>query len=87
MKHFLVVFDRARGVVLREEAFEDHRAALKERFRTERLHPRESDIEVVVLSADSHESLRRTHARYFLTLSELASAAHSDERGAAPAAS
>lgn len=72
MKHFLVVFDRARGKVLREQGFDDAQEALNERFRTEREHVRDDDIEVVVLTADSPESLRRTHARYFLTLSELA---------------
>jgi hypothetical protein len=73
MKHFLVVFDRSRGVVLREEPFDDSAEALKERFRTEKLHRADPDIEVVVLSAASKEALRRTHARYFLTVSELAS--------------
>jgi hypothetical protein len=72
VKHFLVVFDRARGEVLREQAFDDAQEALNERFRTEREHARADDIEVVVLTAESPEALRRTHARYFLTLSELA---------------
>lgn len=73
VKHYLVVFDRARGRILREEPFDDERDALTERFRTERLYRSDADIEVVVLSAASPEALRRTHARYFLTLSELAS--------------
>jgi len=69
--HFLIVFDRAHGRLLREEVFEDNRDALQERFRAERLH-RADDVEVVVLTADSEEALRRTHARYFNSLSELA---------------
>jgi hypothetical protein len=73
MQHFLVVFDRAEGRVLREEPYDDARDALTERFKTERLHRGDPDIEVVVLSAESPDALRRTHARYFLTLSELAS--------------
>lgn len=72
MKHFLVVFDRRQGRVLREEPFDDAGEALKERFRTERLYAASDDVEVVVLSAASKDALRRTHARYFLTISEIA---------------
>ncbi len=71
MQHFLVVFDRRQGRVLREEPFDDANEALKERFRTEKLNRSNADIEVVVLSAESPEALRRTHARYFMSLSEL----------------
>lgn len=74
VKHFLLVFDRPQGRVLREEEFEDDRAALAERIRTEKLHRGNPDIEVVVLGAESRDALRRTHARYFMTISELASA-------------
>lgn len=76
MQHFLVVYDRRAGAIVREEAFDNERDALTERFRTERLHRADDDIEVVVLSAESRRALRRTHARYFLTLSELASDAY-----------
>lgn len=74
VSHFLVVFDRARGRVLREEPFEDERAALAERFRVEKEHRADADIEVVVLGADSPEALRRTHARYFMSISEILNA-------------
>ncbi|HVF05113.1 MAG TPA: hypothetical protein VNA20_09750 [Frankiaceae bacterium] len=72
MRHFLLVFDRREGRLLREDAFDDPNEALRERFRTERLNRANQDIEVVVLSADSPAALRHTHSRYFLTLSELA---------------
>jgi hypothetical protein len=72
MTHFLVIFDRAEGRVLREEPFSDRSAALKARFEAERLHRESSDIEVVVLSANSADDLRRTHARYFQSAGELA---------------
>lgn len=71
MPHFLVVFDRTHGRVLREEAFDDEREALAERFRVEREHRDHPEVEVVVLGADSAEALRRTHARYFMTISEI----------------
>lgn len=74
VSHFLLVFDRAHSRLLREVAYEDHREALVERFRAERLHRENPDIEVVVLSAESKEALRLTHARYFESVSSLASA-------------
>jgi hypothetical protein len=71
VSHFLVVFDRPNGRVLREEAFEDEREALAERFATEKAYRDDPDIEVVVLGADTAEALRRTHARYFMTIGEI----------------
>jgi len=72
MTHFLVIFDRATGRVLREESFEDRSKALEARFEAERLHRKSATIEIVVLSANSKEDLHRTHARYFRTVGELA---------------
>lgn len=71
--HFLLVFDRTHGRLLSERPFADDRKALEERFRAERLHRANPGIEVVVLTAESKEALRRTHARYFQSVSELAS--------------
>lgn len=72
VSHFLLVFDRAHSRLLREQIFAEHRRALEERFCAERLHRDNPDIEVVVLSAESREALRLTHARYFQTVSSLA---------------
>lgn len=76
MRHFLLVYDRRAGRIVHEQAFGDVKDALAERFRMERLHRANGDIEVVVLSAESREALERTHARYFRTLSELANDAY-----------
>lgn len=76
MQHFLLVYDRRAGEIVHEELFGDVKDALAERFRMERLHRTNPDIEVVVLSAESRDALERTHARYFRTLSELASDAY-----------
>lgn len=73
VSHFLLVFDRAHGRLLSERAFQEHRKALEERFRAERMHRSNPNIEVVVLSAESREALRLTHSRYFQTISSLAS--------------
>ena len=86
VKHFLLVFDRSHSRLLSEQVFEDHRAALVQRFRAERMHRDNPDIEVVVLSADSKEALRMTHARYFQTISSLASVSASARAAAKRAA-
>ncbi|MEV4638132.1 hypothetical protein AB0J80_12355 [Actinoplanes sp. NPDC049548] len=72
MKYFLVVFDRVRGELLREEEFLDRAGALKARFAIERSEGLSADVEVVILGAESLEALRRTHARYFQTVGQLA---------------
>jgi hypothetical protein len=71
MAHFLLVYDRRQGRLLREERFDDASAALDERFRAEKAHRGDQDIEVVVLGADTSADLRRTHARYFMSLGDL----------------
>lgn len=86
VSHFLLVFDRAHSRLLREERFDDHRVALRERFKTERLHRGNPDIEVVVLSADSPGALRLTHSRYFESMSSLASVSSSTRAAARHAA-
>lgn len=71
MKHFLIVFDRRAGQILRLEEMTSAQEALRERFAVERKHRGETDLEVVVLGADSEAALRRTHARYFENLASL----------------
>lgn len=72
MSHFLIVYDRASGHLIRQDAFSDDGAALQARFVAEREFQDRRDVEIVALSAASEEDLRRTHARYFLRLDELA---------------
>lgn len=77
--HFLLVFDRPHSRLLREQPYDDHRTALEERFAAERTHRGNPGIEVVVLTAESKAALRRTHARYFSSVSDLASAPREPE--------
>ena len=72
MAHFLLVYDRASGELVRQHAYDDDTAALRARFEAEREFGEQPNIEIVALSAASEEDLRRTHARYFLRLDELA---------------
>ena len=75
MTQFLIVYDQTSGQVLDLREFDDadRESALSERFRLEREHLADENLEVVVLGADSRADLERTHARYFKTVSELAS--------------
>ena len=75
MVNVLLVYDRAAGRLLREQAFEARGDALQARFEAEEEYRgREAEIEVVVLTARSRDALLRTHGRYWLSLSQLAEA-------------
>lgn len=65
MNHYLVVYGRSTGTLLRFECYADSREALDERFAAEREHRDDPDVEIVVLGADSVETLKHTHGRYF----------------------
>lgn len=71
MKHYLMVFHRPSGRVVYSAEYTDRHEALRARFDAEREYLDESDIEVVVLAADSKDALKRTHARYFKPVAGL----------------
>jgi hypothetical protein len=74
MKDFLLVYRRSTASLVEcRELGTDRANALAERFSIEKRERRDPDVEVVILSAPSKETLMRTHSRYFKTLSELAS--------------
>jgi len=75
MNHYLVVFERSKGTILRRQRYSDRNEALNARFAAEREHRGDPDIEVVVLGARSWEALKRTHGRYFKGFGQLASSA------------
>jgi hypothetical protein len=65
VKYFLLVYDRPRGALVEEpREFDDHLAALRVRFDRER-NDHNANHEIVVLSGEDVESLKRTHSRYF----------------------
>ena len=74
MSYFLLIYDQRRGVLEALEEFPEAAAdaALARRFELERDHREESGVEVVLLGAPSQDALRKTHARYFKTVRELA---------------
>ena len=75
MTQNLVRYRRSTGDLLQfEDLGPDRAAAMDRRSEEERAHKDDSDVEVVLLTASSHEALIRTHARYFKSVSELAAA-------------
>jgi hypothetical protein len=71
---FLIEYDRRLGRLISSKEFEASARPEAEEARFERelaLYRSGSDREVVRLDAASVESLRRTHGRYFYTLTEL----------------
>ncbi len=73
MSHYLLVYRRSTGKLQEiHDLGSDRETALKRRFERERQESGDPDIEVVLLGASSREALKRTHARYFKNVRELA---------------
>ena len=74
MVRVLLVYDRHLRTILREEDFADDelKRAVSERLAEEIAHKADPNIEVVLLEADSRETLLTTHASYFKTVAEIA---------------
>jgi hypothetical protein len=72
MTHFLLVYDRDAGKLVRKQVFAERADAMQARFRAESEFANRREIEVVALDAESEQELQRTHGRYFLSLAELA---------------
>lgn len=80
MNYYLLVYDRAAAQLMRDvEEFSqaERHVALERRFDLERQEREHDEVEVVLLGAESRDALMRTHARYFKTVAELATGAHS----------
>lgn len=72
---FLIEYDRPCGEIVMFETFPDSERQVAENTRLEleiRLNHNNVDHEVVILEADSEAAVRRTHRRYFESLTELA---------------
>jgi len=74
MNYFLIVYDTAAGEILELKRFGvlQRALALSQRFARELAERDRRNIEVVLLSAESEDELRRTHSRYFESSAELA---------------
>jgi hypothetical protein len=65
IKHFLVTRDVTRRVTTVEELGTDYDAAQHVYQEAERQARGRSDLDVVLLSADSLDTIKRTHSSYF----------------------
>jgi intracellular sulfur oxidation DsrE/DsrF family protein len=72
MRHYLLIYDRSAGKIIRHKEYSQVDDALEARFNVEREYMGQPEIEVVVLGGESWESLSSTHARYFKDVQELA---------------
>ena len=73
MKFYVLVYDQARGQLLEIQDFgsDGANAALARRFELDREYAASPSVEVVLLSAESQDALRRTHGRYFKSVRQL----------------
>jgi hypothetical protein len=75
VQHYLLIYDRRAGRIVRRRQFHDPGLALAARFEAEREFRDDPDVEIVVLGAESLAALGQTHARYFKGVQELAGVA------------
>lgn len=71
MTAFLLIYDRHAGALLRAQRYEDDYEALQARFIAEEEFRGREEIEVVAVTAETEDDLRRTHGRYFMNLDQL----------------
>jgi hypothetical protein len=67
IKHFLVVYELGAGEAEAHPYGTDYDAAQEAYAELERDTRSEPDVDVVLLSADSLETIKRTHSSYFET--------------------
>jgi hypothetical protein len=71
VNYFLITYNRRTGAHQVLQFGSERRDALQARFKMEREHRDDPDLEVVVLGSDSIATLEKTHPRYFRGLEEL----------------
>ncbi len=67
IKHFLIVYDIPSAHTDVRPYGTDYDAALEAYEQAEQDNRNRSDVEVVLLSSDSLETIKRTHSSYFQT--------------------
>lgn len=78
---FLIEYDRRRGELVTFETFDDSERRKAEDARLElelKLNRQGVEHEIVILEAATEEAVRRTHRRYFESLTELMTAPGGD---------
>jgi hypothetical protein len=67
MVHFLLVFDHAQERLLENQKFVDTEAASAAYSAMEARHRGSQNLEIVLVGADSIETIYKTHGHYFAT--------------------
>lgn len=66
IRYFLIIYDRHRGQLLDEpREFQDETIASEAYASAEKEYNGDRNIEVVLVGADSIETVRQTHSNYF----------------------
>jgi hypothetical protein len=65
LQHFLLVYDLNAQRLIAQEQFEDGAEAARAYAEHERKYQGREDLEIVLVGADSIETIRQTHAHYF----------------------
>jgi len=67
MRYFLIVYDRRRGELLIDppQEFDDELVAAEAYAAEEEKYWTDRNVEVVLIGADSLETVRQTHSNYF----------------------
>lgn len=63
--HFLLIYDLSAQQLVRQEEFADADEAVAAYAAAEREFGERSQLEIVLVGADSIETIRQTHAHYF----------------------
>jgi hypothetical protein len=67
IQHFLVIYDITGRDAHVDRYGHDYDAAIDAYAKAEQLYRGRGDVEVVLLSADSIETIKKTHSSYFST--------------------
>jgi len=70
IQHFLVVYDIAAREAHVDNYGSDYDAAIEAYAKAEETYRRRDDVEVVLLGADSLDTIKKTHSSYFSTREE-----------------
>lgn len=65
LMHYLLVYDLVAQRLVRQKEFSDGDEAAMEYATLEREYKDRDDLEIVLVGADSIETIKRTHAHYF----------------------
>lgn len=65
LMHFLLVYDRSQQRLVFEQSYTDPAEALRQYEEMEERHRNDIDKEIVLIGADSIETVRLTHGNYF----------------------